>query len=117
MTLAIDNPARPWVILALVVIFVGSMQTFLNVAVWAYLSEIFPLHMRGFGMSVSVFALWITNGFLSLVDAVGVLALRARDSRSHPRGVRGRRTHRRALHPEVARCANCSLPGWGREQF
>jgi len=75
--LPIGNPARPWVILLLVVIFVGSMQTFLNVAVWVYLSEIFPLHMRGFGMGVSVFVLWITNGFLSLyflslVQAVGI---------------------------------------------
>lgn len=71
------NPMRPWIILFLVVAFVGSMQTFLNVAVWVYLSEIFPLHMRGFGMGVAVFVLWVTNGFLSLyflslVDAVGI---------------------------------------------
>lgn len=71
------NALRPWVILFLVVAFVGSMQTFLNVAVWVYLSEIFPLHMRGFGMGVAVFVLWVTNGFLSLyflplVDAVGI---------------------------------------------
>lgn len=77
MALPVGNPARPWVILTLVVIFVGSMQTFLNVAVWVYLSEIFPLHMRGFGMGVSVFVLWITNGFLSLyflslVEATGI---------------------------------------------
>lgn len=75
--LPIGSAARPWVILLLVVIFVGSMQTFLNVAVWVYLSEIFPQHMRGFGMGLSVFMLWITNGilslyFLSLVDAVGI---------------------------------------------
>lgn len=77
LTIPVGNPARPWVILTLVVIFVGSMQTFLNVATWVYLSEIFPQHMRGFGMGVSVFALWISNGFLSLyflsiVDAVGI---------------------------------------------
>lgn len=77
LLLPVNNPIRPYVILILVVIFVGSMQTFLNVAVWVYLSEIFPLHMRGFGMGVSVFMLWITNGFLSLyflslVDAVGI---------------------------------------------
>ncbi|PRI11118.1 sugar porter family MFS transporter [Leucobacter massiliensis] len=77
MALPVGNPLRPWVILALVVVFVGSMQTFLNVAVWVYLSEIFPLHMRGFGMGFAVFMLWITNGFLSLyflslVDAVGI---------------------------------------------
>lgn len=77
MVLPVGSPARPWVILLLVVIFVGSMQTFLNVAVWVYLSEIFPLHMRGFGMGVSVFMLWIVNGllslfFLPLVKGVGI---------------------------------------------
>ncbi|QBE48998.1 sugar porter family MFS transporter [Leucobacter triazinivorans] len=77
MALPVGHPLRPWVILFLVVLFVGSMQTFLNVAVWVYLSEIFPLHMRGFGMGFSVFMLWVTNGFLSLyflslVDAVGI---------------------------------------------
>jgi sugar porter (SP) family MFS transporter len=77
MALPVGNPIRPYVILFLVVAFVGSMQTFLNVAVWVYLSEIFPLHMRGFGMGVSVFMLWITNGFLSLyflslVEGVGI---------------------------------------------
>ncbi|MGA0566855.1 sugar porter family MFS transporter [Rathayibacter sp. KR2-224] len=71
------NPLRPFVILFLVVAFVGSMQTFLNVAVWVTLSEIFPLKMRAFGMGVSVFMLWIANAFLglyfpSLIDAVGI---------------------------------------------
>ena len=71
------NPARPWVILFLVVAFVGSMQTFLNVAVWVTLSEIFPLRMRAFGMGVSVFCLWIANAFLglyfpTLIEALGI---------------------------------------------
>lgn len=60
------NAARPWVLLVLIVAFVGSMQTFLNVAVWVTLSEIFPLKMRGFGIGVSVFCLWIANAFLGL---------------------------------------------------
>ncbi|WP_138444554.1 sugar porter family MFS transporter [Sinomonas susongensis] len=77
MALPAGNPARPFVILFLVVAFVGSMQTFLNIAVWVYLSEIFPLHMRGFGIGVAVFALWVVNGFLSLyfpsmVAAMGI---------------------------------------------
>ncbi|MDQ0260497.1 sugar porter family MFS transporter [Sinomonas atrocyanea] len=77
MALPVGNPARPFVILFLVVAFVGSMQTFLNIAVWVYLSEIFPLHMRGFGIGVAVFALWVVNGFLSLyfpsmVAAMGI---------------------------------------------
>ena len=71
------HPIRPWVILALVVAFVGSMQTFLNVATWVYLSEIFPLHMRGLGIGIAVFAHWLANGalalgFPSLIDAVGI---------------------------------------------
>jgi sugar porter (SP) family MFS transporter len=77
MTLPAGSPIRPFVILFLVVAFVGSMQTFLNIAVWVYLSEVFPLHMRGFGIGVSVFVLWVTNGFLSLyfpslVQATGI---------------------------------------------
>jgi major inositol transporter-like SP family MFS transporter len=77
MLLAPGDPARPWVILFLVVVFVGSMQTFLNVAVWVYLAEVFPLGMRGLGMGVSIFMLWVGNGFLSLyfpslVDGLGI---------------------------------------------
>lgn len=71
------SPARPLVILVLVVAFVGSMQTFLNIATWVVLSEIFPMRIRGFGMGIAVFMLWITNALLSLwfpalVDAVGI---------------------------------------------
>ncbi|WP_129660055.1 sugar porter family MFS transporter [Rothia uropygialis] len=60
------NPLRPWVLLFLIVAFVASMQTFLNVAVWVWLAEIFPLHMRGVAIGVSVFFGWTTNGFLAL---------------------------------------------------
>lgn len=77
LTIEVGNPIRPYVILALVVLFVGSMQTFLNIAVWVYLSEVFPLRMRGLGMGISVFMLWISNGILSLyfpslVEAAGI---------------------------------------------
>ncbi|WP_432512190.1 sugar porter family MFS transporter [Kineococcus sp. SYSU DK001] len=77
LLLPVGNPLRPWVILFLVVAFVGSMQTFLNVAVWVTLAEIFPLKMRAFGMGASVFVLWLTNAFLglyfpTLVSALGI---------------------------------------------
>ncbi|MGJ0203344.1 sugar porter family MFS transporter [Leucobacter sp. gxy201] len=69
--------ARGWVFLVLIVIMIGSIQLFLNLATWVYLSEIFPLHMRGVGMGVAVFVLWIANGVLatfvpSIVGAVGM---------------------------------------------
>lgn len=71
------NPVRPWAFLVLIVVMIGSIQLFLNIATWVYLSEIFPLHMRGVGMGVSVFVLWIANGVLatfvpSIVGAVGM---------------------------------------------
>jgi MFS family permease len=77
MVLPVGNPARPFVILVLVVLFVGSMQTFLNVATWVILSEIFPLKMRGLGIGVAVFCMWIANALLglffpSVVDGIGI---------------------------------------------
>ncbi|UXN32526.1 sugar porter family MFS transporter [Glutamicibacter sp. M10] len=77
MVLPVGNALRPIVILILVVAFVASMQTFLSVAVWVWLAEIFPLHMRGLGIGISVFFGWGTNGVLtlffpSLVSGVGI---------------------------------------------
>jgi len=61
------HPARMWAVLVLVVAFVLSMQTFLNIAVWVWLAEIFPLHMRGLGFGISAFFGWGMNGVLALV--------------------------------------------------
>ena len=77
MLLPVGNPLRPWILLLLVVAFVFSMQTFLNIAVWVWLAEIFPLHMRGLGIGVAVFFGWTTNGVLALyfptlVDGIGI---------------------------------------------
>ena len=64
-----ESGAKPYILLALIVFFVGSMQLCLNVATWVTLSEIFPLKMRAFGMGLSVFVLWMTNSFLGLFFA------------------------------------------------
>ena len=71
------NPIRPYVLLFLIVAFVFSMQTFLNVAVWVWLAEVFPLHMRGLAIGISVFFGWTMNGLLALffptlVDSLGI---------------------------------------------
>jgi len=60
------NPARPWVILVLITAFVLSMQSFLNVAVWVWLAEIFPLQIRGLAIGIAVFFGWFANGILAL---------------------------------------------------
>ncbi|MCF2570693.1 sugar porter family MFS transporter [Brevibacterium sp. UCMA 11754] len=75
--MAEDNPLRAWVILALIVGFVASMQSFLNVAVWVWLAEVFPLPMRGVGIGISQLFGWGMNGvialvFPSLVAGVGI---------------------------------------------
>jgi MFS transporter, SP family, major inositol transporter len=77
VVLPAGNPLRPYVLLFFVVAFVFSMQSFLNVAVWVWLAEIFPLHMRGLGIGVAVFFGWTTNALLalffpSLVAATGI---------------------------------------------
>ena len=77
MLLPVGNSLRPYVLLFLVVAFVFSMQTFLNVAVWVWLAEIFPLHMRGLGIGVAVFFGWSTNAVLALffpalVEGIGI---------------------------------------------
>lgn len=59
------------------VMFLAFQQGAISPVTWLMLSEIFPLKMRGFGLGIAAFALWITNFtiglvFPVLVDAVGV---------------------------------------------
>jgi MFS transporter, SP family, major inositol transporter len=60
------NPVRPYVILVLITAFVLSMQSFLNIAVWVWLAEIFPLEIRGLAIGIAVFFGWFVNGLLAL---------------------------------------------------
>lgn len=57
---------RAYVILFFVVTFVFIMQGTIGPLVWLMLAEIFPLEMRGFGIGIAVFLLWITNFFVGL---------------------------------------------------
>ncbi|QZY50792.1 sugar porter family MFS transporter [Leucobacter tenebrionis] len=71
------DAARPWAFLVLVLVMVGSMQLFLNICTWVYVSEIFPLRVRGIGMGIAIFLHWIANGSLalsvpSIVGSVGM---------------------------------------------
>ena len=66
MLLPEGNPARPYVIRVLITAFVLSMQSFLNIAVWVWLAEIFPLEIRGLAIGIAVFFGWFVNGLLAL---------------------------------------------------
>ena len=76
-TLLGAGTVRAYVILVLCVTFVFFMQLALNVPVWVCLSELFPLHMRGFGMGLAALVLWLVNASLTfvfpiLIDATGI---------------------------------------------
>lgn len=77
MLIPAGNPVRPYVLLFLICAFVLSMQTFLNIAVWVWLAEIFPLNMRGLGTGIAAFCGWFVNALLALyvptlIQAVGI---------------------------------------------
>jgi major inositol transporter-like SP family MFS transporter len=60
------SPALPFVVLALTVTFLAFQQGAISPVTWLILSEIFPLRLRGLGMGISVFCLWITNFLIGL---------------------------------------------------
>ena len=124
MLLPAGNPARPYVILVLVVGFVLSMQTFLNVAVWVWLAEVFPLHMRGLGIGMAVFFCWVTNGIPRALlpdpgrdhrhhrvvlpvrrDRSGRVAVRVHPGARNPRPLAGGARRRRGVRADLRRPA------------
>ncbi|MBB2921260.1 sugar porter family MFS transporter [Cellulomonas cellasea] len=71
------SDALPYVVLALTVTFLAFQQGAISPVTWLMLSEIFPLRLRGLGMGVSVFILWIVNfcvslAFPQLLDGLGL---------------------------------------------
>lgn len=64
------SAALPYVMLTLTVTFLAFMQGAIAPVLWVSLSEIFPLRLRGFGMGISVFFLWITNFVIGLLFPV-----------------------------------------------
>lgn len=62
-----DGTTKAVVTLVLMVTFIGCMQCFLNMPMWVLMSELFPQRLRGFGMGISVFALWIMNTIITFL--------------------------------------------------
>ncbi len=72
-----DAAALPYVVLTLTVTFLAFQQGAVSPVNWLVLSEIFPLRLRGLGMGVAVFVIWVTNFLVALVfpillDSVGL---------------------------------------------
>lgn len=73
------SPALPYAVLSSTVIFLAFMQGAIAPVTWLLLSEIFPARLRGLGMGLSVFFLWITNFIIGLTFPVliGTIGLSA----------------------------------------
>ncbi|MDA1478388.1 sugar porter family MFS transporter [Bacillus changyiensis] len=65
-TILQGSVALPYVVLSLTVTFLTFQQGAISPVTWLMLSEIFPLRLRGLGMGVTVFCLWIANFFVGL---------------------------------------------------
>jgi MFS transporter, SP family, major inositol transporter len=71
------SPALPYVVLSMTVTFLAFMQGLVAPVTWLMISEIFPQRLRGLGMGITVFCLWMTNfviGFFFpiLMSAIGL---------------------------------------------
>lgn len=71
------SAALPYIVLALTVMFLAFQQGAISPVTWLMLSEIFPSRLRGLGMGVTVFCLWIVNFLIGftfpvLLDQVGL---------------------------------------------
>jgi major inositol transporter-like SP family MFS transporter len=72
-----EGTTRGFVILAFTVTFLAFQQGAISPVTWLMLSEIFPLKIRGMGMGISVFVLWMVNfavsfSFPILVSAISI---------------------------------------------
>ncbi|MDK8511276.1 MFS transporter [Corynebacterium bovis] len=70
------EPAKRWIVLGAIVVFVGIMQCCIGTMTWLYMSEIFPLQVRGAAMGVATGAQWTMNFLVALlfpplVDGIG----------------------------------------------
>lgn len=64
--------ALPYVVIVLTCTFLVFMAGAIAPVTWLMLAEIFPLRLRGIGMGISVFFLWLTNFFVSLLFPIAL---------------------------------------------
>lgn len=55
------SPMLPYVVLSMTVVYLAFFQGAIGPMVWLILAEIFPVRLRGIGMGMAVFFLWISN--------------------------------------------------------
>jgi sugar porter (SP) family MFS transporter len=69
-------PAAKWLAFAALIAFISGYCISVGSLFWLMIAEIFPLNLRGLGMSIATSAQWIANfivsmTFLSILNAIG----------------------------------------------
>ncbi|MCY8928750.1 sugar porter family MFS transporter [Bacillus subtilis] len=64
------TPVLPFIVIGLTITFLAFQQSAVSVVTWLMISEIFPLRLRGLGMGISVFFLWMMNFLIGLTFPV-----------------------------------------------
>ncbi|WP_164509411.1 sugar porter family MFS transporter [Companilactobacillus jidongensis] len=61
------NPLMPYATILLTITFLAFFQGGISPITWTLLSEIFPVRLRGLGMGMATFFLWIGNFFVAII--------------------------------------------------
>lgn len=61
-----DTTYFPFIILALIIVYLAFFQGLIGPVNWLIISEIFPLRLRGMGMGIAVCVLWVANFCIGL---------------------------------------------------
>jgi major inositol transporter-like SP family MFS transporter len=73
------SPMLPFLVLSMTILFLAFMQACIGPVLWLIIAEIFPLQLRGLGMGVCIFFLWIVDfmigsAFPVLLSTLGLSA-------------------------------------------
>lgn len=71
------STALPYIVLSMTIFFLAFMQGCIGPVLWLIIAEIFPLQLRGLGMGICIFFLWIVDfcvgsAFPVLLSTVGL---------------------------------------------
>lgn len=76
-TFLAGSPFLPFIVLSMTIFFLAFMQGCIGPVLWLIIAEIFPLQLRGLGMGICIFFLWIVDfcvgsAFPVLLSTVGL---------------------------------------------
>lgn len=72
-----NTAALPFIVLSMTIFFLAFMQACIGPVLWLIIAEIFPLQLRGLGMGICIFCLWIVDfcvgsAFPVLLSTIGL---------------------------------------------